>query len=180
MPLGRPQGTRQGRAARAALTLALVSTGAFAQQRYDHRGSVGLIVGTGGEILASGASGGVSDNGLRLPIELGATLSITDRTEGRLAARLALFGPALAWSAYAGVRSSFGYEQFKTFFDLDFAAHFAPVWTLGARVAVGAQYDFLPVLGVYSTLGAQLGGGSGLRLGFELMVGLQFRSYLLE
>jgi len=45
---------------------------------------------------------------------------------------------------------------------------------------VGAQYDFLPTMGVYSTLGAQLGGGSGMRLSFELLIGFQFRTYLLE
>ena len=163
-----------------ALAVALTATGALAQQRYDHRGSIGATVGLGGEILATGAVRGLSDNGVRLPTEIGGTISITDRTEGRAAVRLALFGPQLAWSAYAGVRSSFGYEKWKTFFDLDFAAHFAPVWTLGARVAVGLQYDFLPVMGVFSTLGGQIGGGAGLRLSFELMAGVQFRTYVLE
>jgi hypothetical protein len=163
-----------------ALAVALVATGALAQQRYDHRGSIGATAGLGGEVLASTAVGGLGDNGVRMPMELAGTISITDRTEGRAAVRLALFGPRLAWSAYAGVRSSFGYEKWKTFFDLDFAAHFAPVWTLGARVAVGVQYDFLPVMGVFSTLGGQLGGGAGLRLSFELMAGVQFRTYVLE
>lgn len=163
-----------------ALAVAFAAGGAFAQQRYDHRGSLGVTVGGGAEILATGAVRGISDNGVRLPLEVAGTMSVTDRSEARVAARLALFGPQVAWSAYAGIRSSFGYEQLKTFFDLDFAAHFYPVWTLGARVAVGVQYDFLPVMGVFSTLGAQLGGGAGLRLSFELMVGLQFRTYLLE
>lgn len=162
------------------LIVLLAATGSLAQERYDHHGALGLTVATGGEILATGAAKGATDNGLRLPIELGGTLSVTNRSEARLAARLTVFGPQLAWSAYAGVRSSFGYEQLKTFFDLDFAAHFCPVWTLGARVAAGVQYDFLPVMGVYTTLGAQVGGGAGLRLSFELMAGLQFRTYLFE
>ncbi|MEW5737771.1 MAG: hypothetical protein AB1938_02535 [Myxococcota bacterium] len=163
-----------------ALLVALSATGALAQARYDHHGALGLTVSTGGEILATGAVGSGTDNGLRLPVEVGGTLSVTSRSEARLAARVTFFGQLPSWSAYAGVRSSFGYEQLKTFFDLDFAAHFYPVWTLGARVAVGLQYDFLPVMGVYSTLGGQLGGGAGLRLSFELMVGLQFRTYLFE
>jgi hypothetical protein len=159
--------------------LLLLSTAAAAQERYDHRGSLGLIAGAGGEIVSAAATG-TSDNGVRLPIEVGGTASITDRTEAKVAARIAALGPALDWSALAGVRSSFGYEKWKTFFDLDFAAHFAPVWTLGARVAVGVQYDFLPTMGVYSALGGQLGGGAGMRLSFELVIGFQFRSYLLE
>lgn len=162
-----------------ALVVAFAGTGALAQARYDHRGSIGATVGAGVEVLASGGRIS-SDNGVRMPTEIAGTFSVTDHTEARAAIRLALFGPQLAWSAYAGVRSSFGYEKWKTFFDLDFAAHIAPNWALGARVAVGLQYDFLPVMGVFSTLGGQLGGGSGLRLSFELMVGLQFRTYVLE
>jgi hypothetical protein len=153
---------------------------ASAQERFDHRGSIGLTAATGGEIATARAASGGSDIGPRLPVELGGTFALGDHNELRAAVRLSVLGPQLGWSTYAGLRSSFGAERWKTFFDLDFAAHLAPVWTLGARVAVGLQYDVLPVMGVFTALGGQLGGGAGLRLSFELMAGLQFRTYLLE
>jgi hypothetical protein len=170
------------KSSRLVLGLALCACAALADSdvRYDHQGALGLTVATGGELLAFTAVQGLTDNGPRLPVEVGGTLSVTSRSEARLAGRVSVLGPVSSWSAYAGVRSSFGYEQLKTFFDLDFAAHFYPLWTVGARVAVGLEYDFLPTMGAYSTLGGQIGGGAGLRLSFELMVGVQFRTYLFE
>jgi hypothetical protein len=95
-------------------------------------------------------------------------------------------------------------EQWKTFFDLDLCAHFTPSWsqtyrdglasplsapttqTVGAtvqggpRVAIGVQLDFLPVAGAYLAAAGQLGFGTGVRFGAELLFGFQLRSYLLE
>lgn len=160
--------------------LALLAAPALASDRYDHRGALGLTVAAGGEIVAAAGNQVFGDNGVRVPLELGGTASITDHTELRAAGRVSLLGLRVGSSAYLGLRNTYGWEKLKTFFDLDFAAHFTPIWTLGARVGLGVQYDFLPVMGAYAQLGGQLGGGGGLRLSFELLVGVQLRTYLLE
>jgi hypothetical protein len=41
------------------------------------------------------------------------------------------------------------------------------------------QFEVLPVLGVFAVAGVQGGGGAGLRLSFELLLGVQFRTYVL-
>lgn len=163
----------------ATLTLFVAAPALAADERYDHRGALGLTLSSGGEYVASASTSYVGDTGLHVPIELGGTWSITDHSELRGAGRIG-FGPKLGGSLYLGVRNSYGWERLKTFFDLDFAAHVAPLLTLGARVGVGVQYDFLPVMGAFALVGGQLGGAAGLRLSFELLVGVQFRTYLFE
>jgi hypothetical protein len=155
----------------------------FAQERYDHRGALGVTVATGGEIVTAISNIATGERGFRIPIELGGTLSISDHNELRLAARLSPgISPITALSAsfYAGIRNSIGLEQWKTFFDLELAVHATPFLSFGARGAFGVQYDFLPIMGVYAQLGAQLGGATSLRLSFELMAGVQFRTYVFE
>ena len=144
-----------------------------------HRGSLGLTVAAGGAYTTVVGAAGGSDVGGRFPLELGGTLGLFEHTDLRLAGRLSPgVGSALGSSLYAGVRNSFYLGDWATFVDVDFAAHLTPYWTLGARAAFGVQYDFLPIMGVYAQLGAQIGGGSALRLSFEGLVGLQFRTYL--
>ncbi len=168
---------------RVALCCALLVAGGASAQ--SHRGSLGLTVATGGEglTLISTSTQVMSESGFRVPIELGATLGITDKSELTLSGRfmpgvysVSFVGAAL----FAGLRQSFGYEKWKTFFDLQLAIHVAPAFTAGARFAFGVQYDFLDVMGVYAALGAQLGGALALRLSGELIIGLQFRTYVFE
>ena len=163
------------------LAVALWGLLGHAQESWGHRGSLGATVAGGGEYITaiSTSQGGLNENGFRAPIELAGTLSITEHTELRLAGRVAPPGPRVGWSVYAGIRNSRG-ERFKTFFDLDLAAHIAPIWTLGLRLGLGVQYELLPVLGAFAVAGVQGGGGAGLRLSFELLVGLQFRTYLFQ
>lgn len=168
-----------------ALALALAAAPAVAaeagEERTDHRGSLGLTVATGGEFVGAGEVRLVSDPGLRMPVEVGGTAAVGEHLEARLAARVGLFGPELPFSFYAGVRSSYGYSRTKSFFDLDLAFHRLPRrWFLGARVAAGVQYDFLPVMGAFASVGGQLAFGQGMRLSFEVLVGLQFRTYVFE
>jgi hypothetical protein len=146
------------------------------QARTDHYGALGFTV-AGGVDVSSAIGGGQTAGGVRAPVEVGVTLGVTEKTEVRLAGRLGLPWPFPDWSVTAGIRNSRG-EQWKTFFDLDFAAHLSPIWTLGLRVGFGVQYDVLPVLGVFAVLAFQGGGGAGLRLAGELLLGFQLRSYL--
>ncbi len=164
--------------------LVLASGVAAAEERYDHRGALGLTVATGGEyVTAATVAGQGGETGGRVPLELGGTLALRDGLELRLAGRLAPgVAPltALAGALFAGIRSSFGYAQWKTFFDLELAAHLAPFLAFGARGAFGVQYDFLPIMGVYAQLGGQLGGATALRISFEATAGLQLRTYVFE
>ncbi len=167
------------RSAAIALVFGLVSCSALAQQRWDHRGSLGLITGFG--VDGRSAFGLVqSDNGARLFPELGATLSVSDRWNVMLAGRLSFLGPALGLSFIGGVRSTYG-ERFKTFFDLNLAVHAVPLFTIGPRFAFGVQYELLDVIGAFASAGVQFGvGPTGARFAGELTVGLQFRTYLFE
>ncbi len=161
----------------------LASSAALAEDRSDHRGSLGLTVAFGGEFVTAVTSNAMGERGARLPIEVGATLGVSDHNELRLSGRLSPgVGPltAVGGSIYAGLRNSVGYDQWKTFFDLELAAHVAPFLAFGVRGAFGVQFDFLPVMGVYAQLGGQLGGATSLRLSFEVMAGVQFRTYVFE
>jgi hypothetical protein len=161
------------------LVVGLVSCSASAQQRWDHRGSLGLTTAFG--VDGRSAIGvAQSDNGVRLFPELGATLSVSDRWNVMLAGRLSLLGPTLGLSFIGGVRSTYG-QRFKTFFDLNLAVHAVPIFTIGPRFAFGVQYELLDVIGAFASAGVQFGvGPAGARFAAEVVVGLQFRTYLFE
>lgn len=175
----RRSAARRGLLGLVSLVALLGAATASAQERWDHRGSLGLTVAGGAEVRQSVALSLPSDNGVRADAEVGGTVSITDHTELRVAGRLTLGAPALAGAVLAGVRNAFG-ERLKTFFDVNLMVHVAPWFTVGPHVAFGVQYEMLPVMGLYAALGIGLGFGAGLRLVGELMLGVQFRSYLLE
>lgn len=165
--------------------LALIASSgvAVAEERFDHSGSLGLTVASGGEVLTAVSNKATGERGARIPIEIGGTLALTSKTELRISARLAPgITPVSGWAAsfYGGIRNSVGFEQWKTFFDLELAVHAVPFFAIGARAAFGVQYDFHPVVGVYAQIGGQLGGATSLRLSGELMAGFQFRTYVFE
>lgn len=163
-----------------ALVLASLLTAEDVTQRYDHKGSVGLLVAVTGE-RKDASSGG---SGWKAGVELGGTVAPFDNSNelklsGRLlfpkdSAALNDFGINLGWRNY------FDLGQWKTLFELDVATHITPHFHIGPRLGVGAMYDFLPTMGVYALIGAQIGFGNGARYGAELLLGIQFRSYLLE
>ena len=183
------------------VVLVLAST-ARADERFDHRGSVGLLLGTTGEYKAATSLGGGGDEGFRLGTELGATYSIgSDGNEVKAAVRTLFGGIEAGCSArqtcapvdigiFFGYRGYFDLGHWKTFFDIDAAQHFVPrlspasansqLYTIGPRIGIGVQLDFLPVAGAFAILEAQIGFGDGLRYGAALMIGVQLRSYLLE
>lgn len=161
-----------------ALALFCLSGAALAQERWDHNGSIGVHTGFGVEGRTS-IGIGQSDGGARLFPELGLTFAVANRWELKAAGRVTFLGP-LGVAFLAGARSSFG-DQFKTFFDLDLNVHVVPIFTIGPRIAFGVQYEFTSIIGAFASAGMQFGvGPAGIRLGFEAMIGLQLRSYLLE
>jgi hypothetical protein len=163
-----------------ALITTLISSIAFAD---SHRGSLGLTVAAGFEPVSSVAVDGPGDRGFRVPLELGGTLGLFTHTSLRLAARVGAPLPSLsswAFSFFGGVRNAFSIGQWVTFFDLELAVHATPLFAVGARAGFGVQYDVLPIMGVYALISGQLAGGYALRLSGDVMIGVQFRSYLFE
>ncbi|MBS1153023.1 MAG: hypothetical protein H6Q89_4721 [Myxococcaceae bacterium] len=182
--------------------LLVLALPAHADERYDHKGAVGLLLGLTGEYKAAATIKGGGDEGWRFGTEVGATVAVgSDGNELKGSLR-ALFGgieagcslegscAPLDLALFLGYRSYFDLGQWKTFFDLDLAQHVVPrfdpssartqIYTIGPRVAVGVQLDFLPVAGSFLLLEGQIGFGDGLRYGAALMLGFQLRSYLLE
>jgi hypothetical protein len=159
------------------IVVALAATPLAAAQDFTHRGAIGLTVAGGGEYLMS-AGTGTALNGFLVPTEIGGTYSLTEHTELCAVARVSLDVPKLYGAVYAGIRNSRG-ERVKTFFDLDLAVNFAPVFTVGLRLGFGVQVELHPNVGLFSVIAVQGGGGAGLRLSFELLAGLQFRTYVL-
>ncbi|MBI3183900.1 MAG: hypothetical protein HYZ28_17320 [Myxococcales bacterium] len=142
---------------------------------------MGLLLAGGVEHKESAISGRIFESGQRADVDLGGTIAIGhDGNELKAFGRASLGGPSIDWSLAAGYRGYFGHGRFKTFFDLDAAAHLTPQLTFGPRVGFGLQYELSPLAGIFTGLAAQLGFGGALRFDAELIVGLQFRSYLLE
>jgi hypothetical protein len=113
--------------------------------------------------------------------DLGGTLALGAHGNELIAfARGGFGGNKLAWTAVAGYRGYFGYEQIKTFFDLDLAVQLAPFLTAGPRIGGGVQYELSSLIGVYAGFALQLGFGTGILFSAELITGVQLRSYLLE
>lgn len=159
--------------------LAVVALPAFAQDRWDHAGSIGLLTGFGYENRVS-IGRGTSDTGHRLFPELGGTLALSKTWSLKASTRLSLLGSTVGLAFLGGARSTFG-ERFKTFVDLELAVHVLPIITIGPRAAFGVQYELTSVIGAFASGGVQFGVSPvGIRLGLEVMIGLQFRSYLLE
>lgn len=164
----------------AALAVAAVCLGA-AGERLDHHGAVGLLIGAGGDYRSQALPTGDTSIGFRLPLDLGGTYNVgDDSNELLLAGRVELLAPSLITSAYGGYRSYFGQDAWKTFFDLHVRADFTPAFTAGPRMGFGAQYELNSLVGVFAAIGAHVGAGAGIRFGGELLLGMQFRSFLLE
>lgn len=158
----------------------LAAPEAFADERFDHRGAVGLLLGGGGEYM-NGLRSSELSAGFRADADVGGTFAIgVDGNELLLLGRGSFGGPAADWSAVFGYRGYFGQGRLKTFFDLDAAIHATPFVAAGPRVGFGLQVEVTQILGIYAGLAAQVGFGRGIRFDGELVLGVQLRSYLLE
>jgi len=171
---------RRSRAAVFLPLLLLLPALARADERFDHRGAVGLLLGGGGEFRFN-TGPNVDERGLRGVLDLGGTWAIGYNGNELLGwVRAAPSASGWGWSAVAGYRGYYGYERLRTFVDLDLAAQFRPLLTAGVRVGAGVQYEITSNVGVFVGVGLQLGGGNGVVLSGEVISGLQLRSYLLE
>jgi hypothetical protein len=170
----------------AGLLLASAPAAADAE-RFDHQGSLGLLVGAEYEGVQSVALNGnvVKDRGGRYVADLGATRSVGySGNEVLLLAGLGFdnqTGKPLDLGLAGGYRGYFGRDRFKTFVDLDLSAHMLRLFTLGPRVAAGVQWELSSVLGVFAGLAGELGVGTiELRYSAQVLIGFQPRTYLFE
>ncbi|MGQ0507163.1 MAG: hypothetical protein ACT4TC_17785 [Myxococcaceae bacterium] len=154
------------------------------EERYDHRGAVGLLLGVGGEAKSAVASGGsISESGQKLLLELGGTVAVGYNGNELLAMlRTGRGGRNADYGAFFGYRGYFGLDRVKTFFDMDAAVQWVPnvMFTVGPRFGVGVQFEILSLLGAYVALAGQAGFGGGVHFSGELTAGIQLRSYWLE
>jgi hypothetical protein len=161
------------------------------EERFDHHGAVGLLLGVGGLRKESSFS---LENTWRGSINVGGTFNVGYRSnEIVLMASVSMtrtdvlvqgtdqhiYGFGIDGVLWGGFRGYFG-DRWKTFVDLDLALAVGPGFTAGPRFGFGVQYELSGVAGVFATLAAQLGFGSGLVFRAELMIGVQLRSFLLE
>jgi hypothetical protein len=108
-------------------------------------------------------------------LELGGSLPVGyEENELFLMVRAGGGAPGFGLSAYGGFRSVFGREEWQTFVDLGAAVHVQPDFWVGPRVGLGVRCSLSETFSLYGGLGAQLGFGSGLRLGVELNTGVRW------
>jgi hypothetical protein len=157
----------------------VVASAASADESFEHRGSLGLLLSAGAEVRSAIVAKTQGDNGFRGNLDVGGTWAFTTHWSVIAEARLSLGGPSTGLSLFAGFRNFWG-EQIKTFVDLTLAGYALPSFTIGPRVAFGVQYELSPVVGVYALVATSFGGGAGLRFCAEAMAGAQFRTYLFE
>lgn len=160
---------------------ALLPTDGRAEERLDHHGAVGLLIGSGLDVRQEVTATSSTELGTRVPVDIGGTYNIGhDSNELKLVLRAALLGPRPLGIVYGGYRGYFGSDAWKTFFDLDLRVDALPTVTVGPRMGLGVQYELGSLVGVYSGIAAHVGAGQGIRFGAELVVGVQLRSFLLE
>jgi len=168
------------------VALLLITPRVLADERFDHRGSLGLIVaGDYSGVDSIGLSVPKKDEGLRYVLDLGATRAIGyDGNEVLGMLSLGFDAPTLQpvdLGVAGGYRGYFGSGRIKTFVDLDLSAHALRLFTVGPRVGIGAQWEIASVLGVFFGLIGELGIGTvELRYSAQLTLGFQPRTYLLE
>lgn len=172
------------------VAFALLLHAAAPEERFDHRGAVGLLLGL--SALRKESSAG--DNTWRGALNVGGTLNVgwrsneilllgsvsmtrtevLDTTTNKLSYGFGIDGQV------AGLFRGYFGDRWKTFFDLGAALNFSPGVTAGPRLGIGLQYELSSLAGIFATLGAFIGFGSVLMWRAELMLGVQLRSFLLE
>jgi hypothetical protein len=150
------------------------------EQRFDHRGALGLLVGGGVDFKREVKSGGQTEEGGRALLETLLTFPLgVSGNEWTLGARTG-FGPSVDVAIAGGIRAYYGDDRFKTYLTAELALHVTPNVTAGPRLGFGVQYELLPVLGIYLGGAAEVTAGQGIRIAAAVVGGFQFRTYIFE
>ena len=164
------------------LVVALGSTAAHAEDlRWDHRGALGLVLGSGIEFNNEVTAGGTREEGHRFPLETLVTLPLgLSGNEWTVGARTGFGGSQVDVALAGGIRGYFGEERFKTYLSAELALHIVPNVTAGPRLGFGIIYELLPTLGLYLGGAAEVTAGQGIRIAGAVTGGIQLRTYLFE
>jgi hypothetical protein len=150
------------------------------EERFDHRGALGLLVGGGIDFKREVKAGGETEEGRRALLETLLTFPLGQSgNEWTLGARTG-FGSAVDVAAAGGLRAYFGEERFKTYLTVELALHVTPNVTAGPRLGVGVQYELFPVFGLYLGGAAEVTAGQGIRIAAAVVGGIQLRTYIFE
>lgn len=163
------------------LVLAPLALGAEEEQRFDHRGALGLLVGGGIDFKREVKSGGETEEGRRALLETVLTFPMgLSGNEWTVGARTGFGGPSVDVAIAGGLRAYFGEERFKTYLTAEVALHVTPNVTAGPRLGFGIQYELFPVFGLYLGGAAEVTAGQGIRIAAALVGGFQVRTYIFE
>jgi len=163
------------------LVLASAALGAEEEQRFDHRGALGLLVGGGIDFKREVKSGGETEEGRRALLETLLSFPMgMSGNEWTVGARTGFGGPSVDVALAGGLRAYFGEERFKTYLTAEVALHVTPNVTGGPRLGFGIQYELFPVVGLYLGGAVEVTAGQGIRIAGGLVGGLQVRTYIFE
>jgi hypothetical protein len=149
--------------------------------RWDHRGALGLLIGSGIEFKNEVRAGGEREEGQRVPLETLVTLPLgLSGNEWTVGARTGFGDSQVDVALAGGIRGYFGEERFKTYLSAEMALHIVPNVTAGPRLGVGIMYELLPTLGLYLGGAAEVTAGQGIRIAGAFTGGIQLRTYVFE
>lgn len=165
------------------LLLVLVPLAARAEQeeRWDHRGALGVLVGGGIDFKREVKSGGETEEGRRALLETLLTFPFgASGNEWTVGARTGFGGPSVDVAVTGGLRAYFGDDRLKTYLTAELVVHVTPNVTAGPRLGFGIQYELFPTLGLYLGGAAEVTAGQGIRIAGAVLGGIQLRTYIFE
>ena len=170
--------------ATAVATALLASPSAVAaeeEERFDHRGALGFLLGGGLDFKREVKTGGETEEGRRTLVEGLLTFPLgVSGNEWTVGARTGFGGPSVDVALAGGLRAYFGEERFKTYLTAELALHVAPNVTAGPRLGFGVLYELFPVFGLYLGGAAEVTAGQGIRIAASVAGGIQVRTYIFE
>jgi hypothetical protein len=164
-----------------ALLLLPLAAAAEEEQRWDHRGALGLLAGGGADFVGQVKSGGQTQEGTYGLVETLLSFPMgASGNEWTVGSREAIGGGTVDVAIAGGIRAYFGDDRFKTYFTAELALHVTPNVTAGPRVGIGVQYELLPTFGIYLGGAVEVTAGQGIRLAGSVVAGFQLRTYVFE
>ena len=158
-----------------------LAAGAEEEERWDHRGALGLLAGGGVDFVGQVKSGGQTQEGTYGLVETLLTFPMgASGNEWTVGSREAIGSGTVDVAVAGGLRAYFGDDRFKTYLTAELAVHVTPNVTAGPRIGIGIQYEILPTFGIYLGGAVEVTAGQGIRLAGSVLGGFQLRTYVFE